>query len=139
MEPLAGRYAMAADRPSHSSLTHLIWKPSQQGHRWMRKIMLAGLTVQPADKLPSLMRSWSQPAEIELTGDGFESEGYDQTQKAYVLKCKEPGADLSFKLAASMESPVINPALVVKGWGDANAQLTLNGKAIPAARGFVTP
>ena len=63
--PSDGRYAMAADRPSHSSLTHLLWKPSQQGHHWMRKIMLAGLTDQPAEKLLPLMALVEQTGGIE--------------------------------------------------------------------------
>lgn len=84
------------------------------------------------------MRSWSKPAELDVAGEGVVSEGYDQTQKAYVLRCPagRPSGGISFTLKASADSPVINPALVVKGWGDANAKLTLNGKAIPRGKEF---
>ncbi|HYG34790.1 MAG TPA: LamG domain-containing protein [Clostridia bacterium] len=136
--PSDGRYALAADRTSHSSLTHLFWDPYQQGHHWMRKIMLAGMTDQPASSLLSLMRSWSKPAELKLVGDAFQSESYDQAQKAYVLKRKQATAStpLKFELAASPESPIVNPAFVIKNWGEAGAELTLNGKKVPRGSRF---
>ena len=125
-----GRYAIAADRVSHSSLSHLVWNSYQAGPNWMRKILLAGMTEQRAEKLLPLARSWSKPAELKLTGDGFTSTGLDPAQKAYLLKCQTPGAKLSFTLAASTESPVVNPAFVVLDWGNKNAKLALNGKAL---------
>ena len=125
-----GRYAIAADRASHSSLSHLVWNSYQTGPNWMRKIMLAGMTEQRAEKLLPLANSWSKPAELKLTGEGFTSTGLDPAQKAYLLKCQTPGAKLSFTLAASAESPVVNPAFVVLGWGNKNAKLALNGKVL---------
>jgi hypothetical protein len=131
--PSDGRFAMAADRPSHSSLTHLFWEPFQQGHQWMRKIMLAGMTDQSAQSLLGLMRAWATPAELRLTGLGFASQGYDQAQKAYILRRQDPqtSAPLRFELAASADSPVINPAFVIKNWGETEPTLTLNGQAVP--------
>ena len=131
-----GRYAMAADRPSHSSLTHLFWGQYQAGPQWMRKIMLAGMTDQSAESLLPLMRAWSHPAELRPSGAGVASCGYDPTQKAYVLKCAQPGASLAFDLAANPESPVLNPAFVVLGWGATDAKLLLNGKEIPCGKDF---
>ena len=131
-----GRYAMAADRPSSSSLTHLYWDTYQTGPQWMRKIMLAGMTDQPAETLLPLVRSWSRPAELKPTSSGFNSLGYDPAQKAYLLKCEKPGAELSFELAANAESPVVNPAFVLLGWGRADATLTLNGKTVASGECF---
>jgi len=111
-------------------LSHLVWKSYQAGPNWMRKILLAGMTEQRAEKLLPLANSWSKPAELKLTGEGFTSTGLDPAQKAYLLKCQTPGAKLSFTLAASTESPVVNPAFVVLGWGNKNAKLALNGKAL---------
>jgi hypothetical protein len=125
-----GRYAVAADRVSHSSLSHLAWNYYQTGPEWMRKIMLVGLTEQPAEKLLPLARSWAKPAELKLTSEGFTSDGFDPAQKAYVVKCAKPGAKLSFTLAASAESPVVNPSFVLLGWGNREAKLTLDGQAV---------
>ena len=62
--------------------------------------------------------------------------GYDRNQRAYVLQCKKPAmpSPIEFVLAASEASPVINPAFVIHGWGDAGATLTLNGR--PVKRGL---
>ncbi len=133
--PSDGRYAVAADRTSHSSLTHLQWNASAKGHHWLRKIMLAGLTEQPAAELLPLMRSWASPAPIKLTSKGFGNGTYDPSQKAYVLERVDAASaeELSLTLDASEEAPVLNPALVVKGWGSAAPQLVLNGR--PLTRG----
>ena len=125
-----GRYAVAADRVSHSSLSHLAWNYFQTGPNWMRKIMLVGLTEQPAENLLPLARSWAKPAELILNGAGFTSEGFDSAQKAYVVKCAKAGTKLSCTLAASAESPAVNPCFVLLGWGGKDAKLTLNGKSV---------
>jgi hypothetical protein len=103
----------------------------------MRKLMLAGMTDQPAAHLLGLMRSWSKPAELKLQGGAFQNEGYDQAQKAYGLTRQSAGsAPAKFELAASPDSPVINPAFVIKHWGEAGVKLSLNGKAVPRGTQF---
>jgi len=88
--------------------------------------------------LVTLARSWNFPAELKLDGTAFESLGYDKNQRAYVLTCKSVGtpAALEFTLDGGDQSPVLNPALVVKNWGDSNVKLTMNGKAIPRGKDF---
>ena len=39
-------------------------------------------------------------------------------------------------LAGSERSPVLNPAFVLKNWGEADATLMLDGKAIPRGNDF---
>jgi len=124
-----GRYAVAADRVSHSSLSHLAWNAYETGPNWMRKIMLVGLTEQPAEKLLPLARSWGQPAALTLAGEGRPSGSYDPGQKAYVVRGAKPGAKLALTLAASADSPLANPAFVILGWGGSDAKIMLNGKA----------
>ena len=128
--PSDGRWAIAADRASHSSLTHLHWNAYDQGHNWMTKIMLTGLTDQPPQAVVALVRSWAQPAQLTLKTDAFTSQGYDPAQRAYVLACKQPNKpqSLKFALPASDLNPVINPALVVKQWGKHQIELRLNGE-----------
>jgi len=41
-----------------------------------------------------------------------------------------------FVLAASEESPVVNPALVIENWGDTDAALKINGKEIKRGKDF---
>jgi len=71
---------------------------------------------------------------MTVNGRAFASDGYQQTEKAYVLhRTGEGGLDLS--LQASGSSPLVNPALVIRNWGDAQPRLIVNGR--PAARGSV--
>jgi hypothetical protein len=55
---------------------------------------------------------------------------------AYVLQCKEPGAPLKIKLAADKDSPVVNPAFVIKNWGDSDVQLKINGDEAGKGKDF---
>ena len=96
----------------------------------MTKIMLNGLTDTTADKLVPLAKSWASPAEIKLSSGSFSSSGYDPAQRAYLLACTRNGkpTQLKFELKASEQSPVINPAFVIKSWGESNPSLKINGK-----------
>ena len=141
-KPSDGRYAWDSDLASHSSLSHCNWKAYSQTEESMTKIMLNGLTPKSAAQLVPLAKSWSKPPELKLKkglfGSDFESEGYDPTQRAYQIVCKKRGkpSALEFELAASKDSPVVNPAFVIKGWGKEGAMLTLRGKTTKAGKGF---
>ncbi|HIJ67293.1 MAG TPA: LamG domain-containing protein [Planctomycetes bacterium] len=130
--PTDGRYAMHDDRASHASLSHWSWKPYETTDNTMTKIMLNGLTTKKVDELIPLVKSWSNPAQLKLSGTGYTSDGYDPTQMAYVLNAKTPGQaqEVLFKLEASSDSPVINPAFVIKGWGFSDACLKIDGAEI---------
>ena len=130
----SGISAVAPDRPSHSSLSHIYWEPYAKTDDTMTKILLHGLTTKSATELIPLAKSWLFAPEIEVAGSGFQSQGYDQTQRAYVLLRQSTGApQLHISLKASADSPVINPAFVIHNWGEATAKLLINGK--PVARG----
>jgi hypothetical protein len=131
----SGISAVAPDRPSHSSLSHIYWDPYTQTENSMTKILLHGLTTKSAAELVPLAKSWLSPPSAELSGAGFQSQGYDPTQRAFVI-VRESGSaasQLRFSLKASSESPLLNPAFVVKNWGDAEPKLSIDGK--PVARG----
>jgi hypothetical protein len=122
-----GRYAMAADQAAHSSLS---WVSQSSG------AFLYGMTDRPAAELVPLAKSWIHPAAIKTTGASFSSVGYDQDQRAYVLKRIQPGGNLDFELAGSAVSPVVNPALVIRGWGDHEAAVKIDGADVPRGRNF---
>lgn len=141
-----GRMAKSAANPSHSSLCHIglpgnatvEWKPYAKGEKWRTKIMLHGMTNKPAADLVPLAKSWLQPAELKLSGGAYESKGYDPTQLAYVLVCRDAGkaSEVIFELEASEEQPVVNPAFVIKGWGPAGASLKVNDSNVPQGKDF---
>ncbi|MEI7899265.1 MAG: LamG domain-containing protein [bacterium] len=122
-----GRYAMAPDQAAHSSLS---WVTQPSG------AFLYGMTDKPAADLVPLAKSWIQPAAIKLTGAAFSSDGYNPDQRAYLLKRIQPGGGLEMELAASEDSPVVNPAFVIQGWGDQTAKLKIDGADVPRGRDF---
>ena len=101
----------------------------------MSKILLHGLTTKSAAELVPLAKSWLSAPPIEASGAGFQSRGYDATQRAYVIVRQESKTtpQLQLSLHASSESPILNPAFVIKNWGGAEPKLRIDGK--PVARG----
>jgi len=134
-------HAVSADKPSHSSLSHITWKLYDEDEISRTWIMLNGMTDKPAGELAPIAKSWLSPAELKLlglTGRYFTNEGYDQAQRAYILSCGKVGkaAPLKIELAASEDSPVINPGFVIKGWGTSKVSLTIDGKQIKPGKDF---
>jgi len=127
--PNDGREVCGPDRPSSSSLSNRRPLPERgEGDSYIA-VSLYGMTDKPIADIVRLARSWNRPADLTLTSAGFESQGYDRHQRAYVLGCldKENPSTLRFELTADESSPVVNPAFVVKGWGTAGARVTING------------
>lgn len=136
--PSDGRYCQAADRASHFSLA---WggPPRHRGPdntSW--ECWLYGATDRSAEELSTLAKSWVKPPELKIKTAGFKSEGYDLTERAYLLVREEARLDsaLEFQVLASTDSPVVNLALVIKNWGRANAALKIDGQNIPSGKNF---
>ena len=122
-----GRYAMATDQAAHSSLS---WVTQPSGG------FLYGMTDKPAVDLLALAKSWIKPAALKLAGTAFSSDGYNPDQRAYFLKRIQSTGSLDFELSGSTDSPIVNPALVIQGWGDQNVTLTIDGTAVARGRSF---
>ena len=129
-DPCDGRYAMDADRASHSSLTHCHWRPYQETENSMTKIMLHGVTENSPEHVLRLARSWDSPPKLSVAGDGFSARGYDPAQRAYMIRRHSSGnpADLRLRLLASQESPVANLAIVIQGWNAGDVTVDVDGK-----------
>ena len=136
--PNDGRVAEAPDRPSHSYTSTQDSAPYETTDNSITKIMLCGLTEKSVTQLLPLAKSWLIPAELKLKTSTFQYQGYDPTQRAYVLTCKKAGkpAVIEFELLASDESPVVNPAFVIKNWGQAQPRLNINGKPVKPDKNF---
>jgi hypothetical protein len=132
--PNDGRKAIVSDRPSHFSLTSSL--PVVRREAGSSKAMfLYGMTDQPIETLAPLSRSWNAAPAATLAGSGFEGGAYEKSQRAYVFNAKAPGASpLEFSLEATPDSPIHNPAFVVKNWGSRPAKLTMDGKQIPRGK-----
>jgi len=134
----SGRPCLAADRASHSSLSSITWDPYEISENTQTKLLLGGLTTKPATELLPLAKSWLTPPSIEVAGEAFRSEGYDPAQRAFVLTRTTTGkpAVLDLTLQASQNSPVVNPAIVIKDWGEDGARLEINGKLVGWGKDF---
>src|SRR6266498_785905 len=111
--PSSGRPALAADRPGHTSLSHIYWSISEQDDQHIGRIIMTGLNALEATQLAPLAASWRTPAQADVTTGT--SIRYDAAQRAYVLSGVMPET-LTITLHGSKQSPVVNPAFVLLRW-----------------------
>jgi hypothetical protein len=133
-KPTDGRWAMFADRPSHSSLSHWFWEAYDMTDRSMTKLMLTGMTDKTAEQLLPLARSWYNPPQIKKSANL--KANYDQAQRAYILSVKDESRNIEFNIVTSKESTVINPAFVIRDWGNKDLLLEINGREISRGKDF---
>jgi len=131
-----GRWSLAPDRVSHSSLAHIqSWRPYEETADGVTMLMLNGLTDKPAEALVPLAKSWLSPSRMDVDGEGFRGEGFDPAERAFVLArtgAAGPGR-IAVTLRASAESPAVNPVLRVRRWDQALPRVEIGGR--PAAAG----
>jgi hypothetical protein len=100
-------------------------------------VALYGMTPERITELLPLAKSWIQPPQLKLTNSEFESEGFDKFQRAYILARRARNAStLKIELLGTSESPVVNPAFVIKNWGSQNVDLKIDGKQMKRGRDF---
>jgi hypothetical protein len=135
-KPTDGRWAMYADRPSHSSLSHWFWDAYDVDERSMTKLMLTGFTDKKAEDLLPLAKSWSQPPEVKSKNDVKIT--YNQPERCFDVHMNKAAKSIEFEIRASSESPLINPAFVLYGWGNRGVNIEIDGKSIKAGKNFRT-
>jgi hypothetical protein len=127
----SGRPALAADRPGHTSVSHIYWPIYEQDEQRISKILLTGLTRSSATQLVPVAASWRNPARLELSGGTVVP--YDAAQRAYILPASDARA-LRMTLHASARSPAVHPAFVVPGWrGAAELKVVSGADSSPEA------
>ncbi len=141
-----GRRAESAEKPSCSSLCHFAlpnkstaqWEPYAESENKVTKLMMHGMTNKKVEEIVPVAKSWLSPCDLKISGKGFASEGYDPTQMAYLLEMSEPesSSPVSFTMDATEESPLINPAFVIKNWGSREVELSINGKVVERGADF---
>ena len=91
---------------------------------------LFGLSDGSVEELAQLDRSWMHPPDLKMA-DKSVAAVYDPAQRAYLLTntalAASGGALIKFTIAASESSPVVNPAFVIKGWGQFPAAVRIDG------------
>jgi hypothetical protein len=137
--PGDGRWVITPDRPSHFNLTTFVqWKDYEYTDRKRTRIMLQGMTDKPAGELLPLARSWLQAPEMTITSEGFTGGAYERSERAYMVEQRESGdaSPLSFVLEASAESPLVNPAMIIRNWGSRPATCFINDKQLAEGKDF---
>lgn len=134
--PNDGRKAIVSDKPSHFSLctSRGVIRRNPEGSE---SVYLYGMTDQSIDSLVPLSRSWNSAPKASIVSSGIEGGSYDKNQRAYLFTTKDTKTGtLEFSLDASPDSPIHNPAFVVKNWGKRPAKITIDGKKIPRGKDF---
>ena len=64
------------------------------------------------------------------------SKGFDATERAFVVSREVAAASqpVQVTLRASGESPLVNPAIVIRNWGIAPARVEIDGQLVPAGK-----
>jgi len=133
----SGRWALAPDRVSHSSLAHIqSWQPYEETSDGVTMLMLNGLTDKPADALLPLARSWLSPPKMEVEGEAFRGDGFDPTERAFVAarRGQDGPGRLTVVLLASKESPAVNPVLRVRRWDAPLPGVEIGGRPAPLGK-----
>ncbi len=128
--PCDGRFSIATDRISHSSLV------AADNIVDTGNVVLYGFTNQDAKSLVSLAKSWNHAPKITKLK---RAEGglYDKHQRSYVMKAKGP--HISFDLNGAKKNPIVNPCFVIKHWSGSidKVNVKINGKRIDSRIGTV--
>jgi hypothetical protein len=113
----SGRPAIAADRASHSSLSHIYWDAYARAEGSMTKLLLCGLTERDgaAKQLLPLARSWISPPEAKLSLPEEGNVEYDPAQRAFVVHrtAHDERGPFSVLIDSSADRPLVNPAFVI--------------------------
>ncbi len=135
MIPSDGRYCQAADRPSHFSLAWASPRPHEGENNTYWWTWMYGATQNTAGSLTALARSWVMPPKLVIH-EGASQGQYDSTQRCYVISSSDQQEieKLKLSLQADSQGLVVNPAFVIKNWGDHQALLKVNGKMIPQGK-----
>ena len=124
-----GRWAKTLDRPAHISSSPCSDPVIHENGNRLYWIGLYGMNDLNLHDLISFGRSWAYSPKLSVIGNGYVSKGYDKSERCYVLENTNlKTGDVELILNGSKESPIINPAILVKNWNSNMAKILVNGK-----------
>jgi len=137
----SGRPAIAADRASHTSLSHIYWEPYDRSANSMTKLLLCGLTGRDGANLLNLAKSWISPPDAILAQGASGPLDYDPAQRAFLVHGPhgQPQGPLTVRISSTAERPLVDPAFIVDHWGTpASVRVDLDRKeaVIPVRQGI---
>ncbi len=93
---------------------------------------LFGLSGGSVEHLAQLDRSWLHPPNLKMEDDKITA-AYDPGQRSYLLTgapVAGRGTQIRFTIDANESSPVVNPAFVIKGWGQLPPEVRVDGASV---------
>ena len=124
------------------ALSHVIdWRFHERTKNTLTSIYLIGMTDAATDAakakdLVPLARSWLRAPKLKVTSIGHKSLEFEKKEKAYIL-LNFAGAErtrLAFTIAASEDSPLVNPVFVIQRWAGGPTAVKVNGQAVEAGK-----
>jgi hypothetical protein len=136
--PGDGRWVVTPDKPGHFNLTTFVqWNDLSKTDKTRTRIMLQGMTKEGAAELVPLAKSWLHAPEMVIATEGYTGGIYDEAERAYAVEQVSGNrVPLEFSIRGSRESPLINPAFIIKNWGEQPAVLSVNGKVMEPGEDF---
>lgn len=133
-----GRFVQAADRTTSWSISQNYPPEHDEGNGYSWVALLYGATFGEPQSLVPLARSWNRPPELLIRSGAAESRGYDIGQRAYTLHCAAATgcSNLALEFKASAEQPLANALLVIEGFGDGPAAVSVNGQRLDESAGL---
>lgn len=124
-----GRWARTSDRPTHFMSSPCSDPLIHENGNRLYWIGLYGMNDMNINELVRFGRSWAYAPELTLVDNSCISKGYDRSERCYQLENNNSQARLiELTLEGSKNSPVINPAIIVKSWNSNGAKILVNGK-----------
>jgi hypothetical protein len=124
-----------------SSVAHTLnWWHYRRTDNTLDQVYIHGMTndADPAENLVPLAWSWVAAPGLEMEGyePSYGVTSYDHAQRAYIVPSEDLGPrEFKFRIARDQgpsDVPIpmwiVNPAFVIKNWGDSDVDLKVNGK-----------
>ena len=130
-----GRTSKTSDRPSHCD-SFPISDPliHEDGDRYYWN-GLYGINGMKMEELVKFGRSWAYAPAMEIASKGFISKGYDRSERCYQIENSNPGGEkCEITLSGTGDSPINNPAFMIKNWNAEGARVLVDGKPLKDAR-----
>jgi hypothetical protein len=123
-----GRTTRMADRPSHCSgfpISDPVINEDGDRYYWAG---LYGMNNMDIDQLIQFGRSWAFAPEIRINSKGIISNGFDRSRRCYQFENRtEKPIQVELTINGSTDSPIMNPAFVIKNWNSESAKVLVNG------------
>ena len=110
--PSDGTRVYGYDRPA-STCPSTFYELQHKNGENIEAMVMYGLTKSKPEELTPLNRSWNFAAQIRVKS-GCKALNYDKAEKAYYLI--QEARIMKFQIPASKESPIVNPAFVIKNF-----------------------